>query len=129
MKLLCDEDIGTGVPKALQLVGYNATSIFQEGWAGKEDTFWLAKAGELKWLVFSCNKRILLAADERKAVIDNSVGIVFLTSGEEHPPKVLKLLLTKWENLIDIDDKTPRPFALFLSPNGRFSASYRKFKL
>lgn len=129
MKLLCDEDIGTGVPKALKLVGYDATSIFQEGWAGKEDTFWLEKAGQLNWLVFSCNKRILLVENEREALIKNNVGIIFLNSGWEHPASVLKLLLSKWDKLIDYHSKTPRPFALFLSPIGRFSTSYRKFHL
>lgn len=89
MKLLCDEDIGTGVPEALHLVGYDAISLYKQGWAGKEDVFWLARAGELKWLVFSCNKRMLLVTNERDTIISTKVGVLFLTSGEEHPPKVL----------------------------------------
>lgn len=129
MKLLCDEDIGTSVPKALKLVGYDVTSIYHEKWAGREDTFWLEKAGQLNWLIFSCNKRILLVDAERKALIDNNVGIIFLTSGWEHPANVLRLLLNKWDKITYIHSNQTRPFALFLSPNGKISNSYRKFHL
>lgn len=129
MRLLCDEDIGTGVPKALQLVECDATSLYEMGFAGKVDTFWLRRAGELGWLVFSCNKRMLLAKEERNTIINYKVGILFLTNGEEYIAKVLRLLLVKWESLIHIDNYTPRPFALFLSPNGRLSTKYKHFEL
>ena len=45
MKLLCDEDVGTGVPNALKAVGYRAESLNGAGWLGKPDYWWLAKAG------------------------------------------------------------------------------------
>lgn len=129
MRLLCDEDIGTGVPGALHLVDCDAISLFKQGWAGTDDIFWLGKAGELEWLVFSCNKRMLLAKSERDTIISAKVGIIFLTSGEEHPSKVLKLLLTKWDKLVHIHENISRPFAFFVSPNGRISTKYRNFTL
>ncbi len=129
MKLLCDEDIGTGVPRALRLVGYNAISLFDAGWASTHDVFWLAKAVELGWLVFSCNKRMLLAKDEREIIMNSKVGIVFLTTGEEYIAKVLRLLLIKWDKLVHIHENTTRPFALFLSPKGRLTTKYRRFQL
>jgi hypothetical protein len=120
LKLLCDEDIGTRVPKALTLVRYRTMSIAQKGWTSWKDPKWLALAGNKKWLVFSCNKRMLKVAEERNAIIQNNVGIVFLTNGEEHLPRVLKLLLMKWEWLNYIDENEPRPFAYFLYPTGQY---------
>lgn len=118
MILLCDEDIGTRIPRALSLVRYRTTSIVQRGWAGWADTRWLKIAGNKKWLVFS-SKKMLQTQDELDTIKSEKVGIVFLTNGEERLPHVLKLLLNKWEWLHQIDTKEKRPFAFFLYPNGR----------
>ena len=129
MILLCDEDIGTKVPQALTLVGRDARSLAQQGWRGKPDTWWLAQAGHLGWLVFSSNKRMLRVPSERAVIQKEHVGIIFLTNGEEQLATQLWLLLVKWPWLEDIDCLMPRPFAKFLSPNGRVSDSYRDLKL
>jgi hypothetical protein len=129
LNLLCDEDIGTGVPKALTLVGCKAKSLYGLHLAGKPDEFWLAKAGKNEWLVFSENKKILKVPSERETVIREKVGIVFLTNGSEYSRKVLKLLLSKWDTLELLWDTVDRPFARFLSPNGRMSDKYRDYQL
>ena len=72
---------------------------------------------------------MLLAKEERETLINHKVGIVYLTNGEEYVAKVLKLLLVKWDNLIEIDTYTPKPFALFMSPNGKISTKYKNFEL
>ncbi|MDP2918911.1 MAG: hypothetical protein Q8O43_01655 [Dehalococcoidia bacterium] len=124
MILLCDEDIGTNVPQALYLVrrnrtSYNTISILQKGWQSWKDPRWLKIAGEKQWLVFSANKRMLTVAEEVNTIINEKVGIVYLTNGEEHIDKVLWLLLVKWKWLENIDKNEQRPFAYFLSPKGR----------
>ena len=80
-------------------------------------------------LVLSCNKKMLTVPSELQAIIDNKVGIVFLTTGEERPARVLLTLLRKWDALELLDDTEPRPFAKFLSPNGRISDSFRGIRL
>ena len=117
------------MPEALRLVGYHARALVRLGWGGRPDEEWLAWAGQQGHLVFSFNKRMLLVPRERDTIIREKVGIVFLTSGEEHPAAVLLLLLKKWPDLELLNDTEPRPFAKFLSPNGRFSDRYRRFQL
>lgn len=129
MILLCDEDVGTGVPKALNLVDCKAKSLHGLHWDGWPDTKWLAKAGKNKWLVFSCNKKILKVPSEKDTVIREKVGIIFLTNGSEYARAVLKLLLTKWDILELLWDIEERPFVRFLSPNGRLTEKYKDFKL
>ena len=87
MILLCDEDIGTGVPAALTAVGYDARALVRQGWGGRPDVEWLAWAGNAGMLVLSCNKKMLRVPSERQAIIDSNVGIVFLTTGEERPAR------------------------------------------
>jgi hypothetical protein len=127
--LLCDEDIGTGVPTALTAVGYDARALVRQGWGGRPDVEWLAWAGNAGMLVLSCNKKMLRVPSERQAIIDTKVGIVFLTTGEERPARVLLTLLRRWDALEKLDSTTPRPFAKFLSPNGKIKDSYRDLRL
>jgi len=127
--LLCDEDVGTGIPKALKLVGCETRYLYKLGLAGKPDPEWLTKAGRNGWLVFSYNKKILTVPNERETVIREKVGIIFLTNGTEYSHKVLRLLLAKWDTLETLWLTLERPFARFLSPNGRITAKYRDFSL
>ena len=129
MILLCDEDIGTGVPNALYAVGYDAHSIVGRRWQGRQDVEWLAIAGNAGMLVLSCDKKMLTVLSERQTIIDSNVGIVFLTTGEERPARVLLTLLRRWDALGQLDSTESRPFAKFLSPNGRLSDSYRGLNL
>ena len=129
MILLCDENIGIGVPDALKAVGYDAHSAVGMGWDGKPDVEWLAWAGGAGMLVLSRDKKMLRLSRERQAIIDNEVGIVFLTTGEEHSARVLLNMLRKWDTLESLNSSEPRPFAKFLSPNGRISDSYRGIRL
>mgnify|MGYP001612014741 CR=1 FL=1 len=129
MILLTDEDIGTKVPRALTLVGYDARSLVRMGWATRPDDWWLEQAGPLGWLVFSANKRMLRVPSERAVIVSAKVGIVYLTKGEEHLPDVLSLLLRKWSTLETLDKTTSRPFARFLSPSGHLTDKWRDLKL
>ena len=129
MILLCDEDVGTGVPNALHAVNLQAHSIVSAGLIGAPDTRWLEVAGDRNWLVVSRNKRMLRVEDERMAIVANRVGIVYFTDGDMSPAAMLRLLLNKWNALEVLDRDLPRPFARFLSPNGRISASHRGLRL
>ena len=129
MILLCDEDVGTGIPKALNLVGCKAKSIHGLGWDGKPDTYWLTQAGRKGWLAFSYNKKILKVPSERETIIHENVGIVLLTTGQEYLRKVLRLLLTKWEYLEFLWDTEDRPFVRFLTPRGHVTSKYRDYHL
>ena len=125
MILLCDEDIGRGVPHALSDVGYQTVSIVQQGWMGRPDREWLETAGQNGWLVFSSNKKMLIVPEERAAIERNNVGAVFLTSGEERVARVLQLLLRKWD-VLDLLDRTElRPFVRFLNMRGQLLHRYR----
>ena len=129
MILLCDEDIGRGVPHALSDVGSRTVSIAQQGWIGRPDIELLETAGQRGWLFLSANKKMLQVPHERDAIVVNNVGAVFLTSGEERIVKVLQLLLRKWGDLVLLDRTEPRPFVRFLNMRGQLLNQYRELKL
>ena len=129
MIVFCDEDVGTGVPVALRAVAYRVNYTIGLGWQGRKDVDWLATAGANGWLVLSCNLEMLNVALERQAIVDNQVGIVFFTRQHLARPEMLRVLLNKWGALEKLDSDVPRPFARFLSPNGRLSISFRGLRL
>ena len=108
---------------------YDARSLVDQGWAGQPDIQWLARAGELRWLVLSCNKKMLQVPQERETIERENVGIVFLTTGQEIPANVLRLLLENWRDLELLDSTEPRPFVRFLSPRGQLTATYPNYRL
>ena len=122
MILFFDEDMGTEIPKFLYRIGLKqvrwllGTRPFYQGAA---DVEWLSKVGREGWLAFSCNKDMLNVEHERDVIFSQQVGIVFLTSGQENLPNVLRLVLNKWSWLEDIDTNVARPFAYHLYPGGR----------
>jgi hypothetical protein len=126
--LLCDENLGK-IPLALTLVGYDARYFKALGWSGKKDIEWLPWVGKADWLLLSCNKKQLTVPSECNAILQNNVGVVYLTNGEEFPPKVLELILRKWELLELLWNTTERPFARFLHPNGMLTSKYRNLQL
>lgn len=126
MRLLCDEDIGTGVPAALYAVGYDAFSM-RHASLPRLDPEWLPIAGRNRWLVLSANKRMLWNTGEVEAIRKNNVGIVFLTSGEEHPARVLMALIRRWSDLERLDANETRPFVRFLPPRGRLLTDWPGF--
>ena len=129
MKLLCDEDVGTSVPRALAAVGFPARSLVSMGWRGKPDEFWLKKAGKLELLVLSRNIGMLKVEAEKAAITQEGVGIVFLTNAQRPPAEVLFQLLKKWDDLEYLWRTTPRPFARFLSAHNRIQHKFRTYSL
>lgn len=103
MILLCDEDVGTGIPHALRDVGLEALAIHGIRMGGAPDVEWLRIAGNNGWLVFSHNKKMLAVLHEKQAILDYHVGIVFLTTGEENTVNQLRLILNRWAALEFLD--------------------------
>ena len=124
MRLLCDEDIGTRVPSALHMIGYDVTSMHDLRWRARQDTDWIVDAASSGFLVVSCNKKMLLVPEERQAIIDSKLGVVYFTSGEISVPDMLLILLKNWKRLEEIDSHL-KPLAYFLTPSGRVKTQYR----
>lgn len=119
MILLFDESISPQVPQALRQDGYDALSFHNLGWLGEDDVIWLPKAGQIAdSLVLSRDRAMLDDSDELQEIIDNNVGIVFLTSGQQPVESVIQLVTASLELLEELHNNTPRPFTRFLTTEG-----------
>ena len=122
MRLFFDEDTGRGVPDALHSVGIPCEYVSKKFdiAKGTPDELWIPYAGKKGLLVFSCNKGILEAEAQRQLWIENNVGGVFLTSGQERKADVLLLILRRMDWLREIDG-SPRPFAYTVTIHGKWT--------
>jgi len=76
--------------------------------------------GENGWLVFSQNKWMVNNEEERRLLIENRVGIVYLDTGNAPAFPVMKMLLNRWNWLRGLDaDRAGRPFAHLISVSGK----------
>ena len=115
-----DENLGTKIPQALKLLGLRVIPGASKRYgAGQVDIDYLKRAGQKGWLAISANKRMLEVPDEKEAIINHEVGIVFLTDSHMSRPALMLLLLRKWAWLTEIDTNELRPFAYYLYPYGK----------
>lgn len=127
MRVFFDEDLGTGVPRALIAVRAPAEEIQYPAVSharvkkGTPDSQWIPWAGANGWLVVSQDLRMLATPVEFELLRDHRVGIVIITSGNLPAHTVLRLLLNRWDWLNQVDSHVQRPFAFLLSPAGRVS--------
>jgi hypothetical protein len=127
VRLFFDEDTGRGVPDALYAVGIRCEYVSRKFpiVKGTPDELWIPYAGKTGLLVFSCNKGILEAEAQRELWIENDVGGVFLTSGQDRKVDILLLVLRRMDWLREIDEHTARPFAYMITIHGK----WRRYKL
>ena len=55
---------------------------------------------------------------EFQSIVDNNVGVVFLTGGQQPVDSVIELLANSWTILEELHSGTPRPFIRFLTTTG-----------
>ena len=56
--------------------------------------------------------------DEKQAIIDNYLGVVFLTSGQQPVEDLIQLVIGNWDQLEHLHHNTLRPFVRFLTTIG-----------
>ena len=57
-------------------------------------------------------------SDEKQAIIDNNLGVVFLTSGQQPVEDLIQLVIGNWDQLEHLHHNTLRPFIRFLTTTG-----------
>ena len=125
MKLFFDEDMGTGIPRALALVRAPVDSIVfpttmpgAQITKGAADLDWIHWAATTGHLALSQNQRMLRDPAERAAIEANRLGIVFVGTGRAPAWRVLTLLLRRWAWLEQLDTNISRPFAYRVALSG-----------
>ena len=120
MILLLDENISPTVADELNRIGHTAYSFRNLGWLGISDEYWLPRAALMTdSLVLTCDLNIFRKQHQCSRIINNIVGIVFLTSVNESVENKRRLVISSWGILEALHDNTPRPFAWFLDTDGQ----------
>ena len=69
-------------------------------------------------LILTRDRSMLDNSNEKQAIIDNNLGVVFLTAGQQSVEDLIRLVVNSWDQLEHLHDTTPRPFVRFLTTTG-----------
>ena len=120
MILILDENLSPSVANELHRTGYPASSFRDLGWLGFSEEIWLRLASQMPdTLILTCDLNIFRRERHRSRIIDNSVGIVFLTGANDPVESKAALIISTCSSLEHIHKNVPRPFAWFLYPDGQ----------
>ena len=126
MRLLFDENTGSGVPKALRLVGFDnvnyITNMFRDEFdngQGVADEQWIPRIGD-HWLVISEDQGLLRKPAQLRLLATHRVGLICITATRASSRDLLEFMLRRMTQLEAIDATTPRPFAFKVALRGPF---------
>ena len=98
MILLCDENISPKVSEALRQNGHDARSFQMMGWLSRPDLQWLLNARQMEdSLILTRDRSMLDDSDETRAIVDYSLGVVFLTAGQLRLEELIRLVVNNWD--------------------------------
>ena len=133
--LFFDQNIGPGVPRILRELGpreFNYRALVDEypdalrRGQHVDDVEWLPRVGERGWLAITRDLRILVVADERRALIEGRARVVFLRPGNSPRRAMASFVVSRQAWLQRIYDEVPPPFACIVQiaepiENARFA--------
>ena len=104
----------------LNQMGHTARSFRDLGWLGVSEEHWLPLAAQMAdTLILTYDLNIFRKYQQRPRILNNNVGIVFLAAANEIFDSKMRLKTFSLEELEELHNNTPRPFARFLYPDGR----------
>lgn len=121
MKLAFDENLPASVAQALALVGHPVTHVLLEGLEpGTEDEHLFAVAAERDWVLVTRDAKMWRKKGQRAALLQAGVGVfVLVSSAAQTPAELLSLLSRRTVELVELADRTKRPFVLRVPDRGR----------
>lgn len=120
MILLCDENISPLIVNEVNLLGYTARSFRDLGWLGASEDRWMPLAAQMTdTLILTYDLNIFRRDQQRPRIVNNNVGVVFLTGANETFDSKISLITSSLPALEKLHSNTSKPFAWFLYPDGR----------
>ena len=120
MILILDENLSPSTADELNRIGYTAHSFRNLGWLGSSEEVWLPLASQMSdTLVLTCDLNIFRRERQRSRIIDNSMGMVFLTGANDPVEDKIDVIISSCRALEYVHENVPRPFAWFLYPDGQ----------
>ena len=120
MILILDENLSPSATDELNRIGYTAHSFRNLGWLGLYEEVWLPLASQMSdTLVLTCDLNIFRRERQRSRIMDNSMGMVFLTGANDPVEDKIAVIISSCRALEYVHVNVPRPFAWFLYPDGQ----------
>ena len=115
MILFFDRDVGTALPKALQLLQfdrhYHELHYHQQHFPGNcPDDVWLPEVGRRGWTVIGHDSHHHTEESELSAVKQYSIGCFYLWGAEAKRWEKLRCFARAYDRIVQAESSTTRPF-------------------
>jgi hypothetical protein len=119
--LYFDTNIGTAVPKALELLRLPVGIKWHHNHFAHdtEDDVWLPTVGANGWFVVGHDKKFHARPNELAALKQHEIGCFYLWGAEAPRWEKMRCFVRAYERIVDAALNTQRPFAYNVRENGR----------
>jgi hypothetical protein len=116
-----DENIGLYIPIGLRGFGEEVIHILEieELGAGTPDNVWLGYVGQNDLVLITPDRKIKSRPNERRAFFDHKVGAFILYGKDMDRWARVRQIVTAWQRIKELSDKTAPPYAFSVSTAGR----------
>ena len=118
--LFFDRDVGTAVPKALEVLSLPTTVEYHQNHFRQEagDPEWMPVVGERGWLIIGHDSRHHHRAAELAAINLYGMGCFYLWGTQAPRWEKMRCFLNAYERLLEAVADTPRPFIYRITKAG-----------
>ena len=124
LAVVLDEQIAPNVATALAALDFpveHVSTVDGLG-TGALDVKILEHCGKHGCVLMTIDHKMTSRPQERAAINDFGVGVFFIRSGRRDvllPPDIVRLILNRWDEIVDIGKNVTRPFMKRLQPGQR----------
>lgn len=123
IRVLIDENLSEYFAEGLNMMQYplgddiEVTSIAKEFGKGAKDEDWIPLWGKQKGIFITQDLRITIRRQQAQLLTQHHLGAFFLDTPKNYRywDKV-KLVVNKWQEIVELISKNKRPFAFVVTP-------------
>jgi hypothetical protein len=120
MILFFDKNIGTALPKALEMLKPPFQVEYHQKYfpMNEPDDKWLPVVGSKKWTVIGHDRKFHENQNELEAIKKYQIGGFYLWGAEELKWEKAKVFFKALEQINTLEKSSPRPFVFSIKKNG-----------
>jgi hypothetical protein len=118
MKFFVDNNLSVQLARGMAGFGEDVTHLKDHYSPDAADTDWLPQIGRDEWILLTRDDRVRFNPAELAALKQHRVGAFFLGGKGRSRWDIIQQVVRNWMRMNELADKTSRPFAFRVPPQG-----------
>jgi len=118
MKFFIDQNLGPELAEGLRVFGEDVIHLKELFPEDTPDCKWLTYIGKNNYFLITRDRKFRYKPAEKRAFRENNVGAFLLFGKDRTKWDLIQQLIRNWLRIKEFAQKTKRPFAFRIPPNG-----------